>query len=163
MISDDSCVKVTSHLPLPGSVLGCFWPSLCEVPEYTDFAIWPLPGLPPKVAFSVMFQRPQIDAKSTSKLRVQNMDFGARGAFGTAARKPTLSGLGPGPWRCENTTPAVRYACQGARTRYIRQLPQDIVLDTFSMKSQRGQDPLNQVRFVTHFSQRIYSEMACLP
>ena len=59
------------------------------------------------------------------------MDFGARGVFGTAARKPTLSGFGPGPWRCENTTPAVGYACHGARTRYIRQLPRDIVLDTF--------------------------------
>ena len=91
------------------------------------------------------------------------MDFGVRGVFGTAARKPTLSGFGPGPWRCENTTPVVPDACHGARTRYIRQLPRELVLDTFSMKSQRGQDPRNQVRFVALFLKKIYSEMECLP
>ena len=91
------------------------------------------------------------------------MDFGIRGVLGTDARKPTFSGFGPGPWRCENTTPVVRDACHGARTRYIRQLPQELVLGTFSMKSQRGQDPRNQVRFVALFLKKIYSEMECLP
>ena len=90
------------------------------------------------------------------------MDFGVRGVLGTDARKPTFSGFGPGPWRCENTTPVVPDACHGARTRYIRQLPRELVLDTFSMKSQRGQDYRNQVRFVALFLKKIYSEMECL-
>ena len=94
---------------------------------------------------------------------MQNVDFGARGVFGTGARKPTFSGFDPGPWRCENTTPVVRDACHGARTRYIRQLPRELVLGTLSMKSQRGQDARNQVRFVALFLKRIYSEMECLP
>ena len=94
---------------------------------------------------------PKIDAKSTSKWRVQNVDFGARGVFGTGTRKPTFSDFGPGAWRCENTTPVVRDACHGARTRYIRELARELVLGTFSMKSQRGQDPRNQVGFVPLF------------
>ena len=72
----------------------------------------------------------------------------ARGVFGTSARKLMFSGFDPGPWRCENTTPVFRDACHGARTRYIRELPREIVLGTFYMKSQGSQDPRNQVRFV---------------
>ena len=82
------------------------------------------------------------------------MDFSLRGVFGTATRKPLFSGFGPGPWLCENTTPVVPDTCHGARNRYIRQLPRHLVLDTFSMKSHRGQDSRSQVRFVTLFSRK---------
>ena len=134
---------------------------MCEVPEYTVFAIWLPPGLPPKVSFGVMFLLPEVNAKSTSKHRVQNVDFGARGMFGTDARKHTFSGCGPGPWRCENTTPVVRDACHGARTKYIRQLPRELVLGTFSMITARPRPRF--VALVLFLFKETYSEMECLP